>query len=110
MNPPSIPQSLPPLPKLNPSRLLRSPNSSNIEIHYCQQQIVCFTLKDDKELHRFVHTVELVDQSNQPLEEIRIRQEQFAYSQFQLALDKGLQQRIKSLVRKVHIGKLHCYV
>ena len=58
-------------------------------------------LKDDEELHRLVHTIELVDQSNRRLEEIRIQQDQFAFSQFQLALDKGLQKHIKSLVRKV---------
>ncbi len=61
--------------------------------------------EDNEELHRLVHTIELIDQSNHHLEEVRIRQEQFAYSQFQLALDKGLQQRIKSLVRKVRKRK-----
>ena len=55
-------------------------------------------LKTDEELHRLVHAIKLVDQSNRHLEEIRVRQEQFAYSQFQLALDKGLEQRIRSLV------------
>ncbi len=58
-------------------------------------------LEVDEELHCLVHAIELVDQSNRHLEEVRVRQEQFAYSQFQLALDKGLEQRIRSLVRKI---------
>ncbi len=45
-------------------------------------------LEDNEELHRLVHTIKLVNQSNHRREEVRIRQEQFAYSQFQLALDK----------------------
>ena len=63
-------------------------------------------LKTDEELHRLVHAIKLVDQSNRHLEEVRIRQEQFAHSQFQLALDKGLEQQIKSLVRKERRRKL----
>ena len=63
-------------------------------------------LETDEELHRLVHAIELVDQSNRRLDEIRVRQEQFAHSQFQLALDKGLEQRIKSLVRKERRRKL----
>ncbi len=48
-------------------------------------------LEDDEELHCLVHAIELINQSNHCLEEIWIRQEQFAYSQFKLALNKGLQ-------------------
>ncbi len=102
MNPPSIPQSLPPLPKLNPLRLLLSEFTKFFSI--ANNQLYAL-LEDDEELHSLVHTIELVDQSNHRLEEIRIRQEQFAFSQFQLALDKGLQQRIKSLVPKVRRRK-----
>jgi hypothetical protein len=47
-----------------------------------------------------VNVIELVEQSNRNLEEIRCRQEQFLLQQFQCALDKGLEQRIQPLVRK----------
>ena len=43
-------------------------------------------LETDEELHCLVHAIELIHQSNQRLEEIRIRQEQFAHSQFLLRL------------------------
>ncbi len=62
-------------------------------------------LETDEELHRLVHAIELIHQSNQRLEEIRIRQEQFAHSQFQLALDKGLERHIRGLTRKIRLRK-----
>ena len=57
-------------------------------LHYCQRTTV-YLLETDKELHRLVHTIELINQSNHCLEEIQIWQEQFAHSQFQLALQNS---------------------
>jgi hypothetical protein len=57
-------------------------------------------LEDNEELCHMVNVIELVEQSNRNLEEIRCRQEQFLLQQFQCALDKGLKQCIQPLVRK----------
>jgi hypothetical protein len=57
-------------------------------------------LEGDEELRRMVNVIELVEQSNRNLEEIRCRQEQFLLQQFQCTLDKGLKQHIQPLVRK----------
>jgi hypothetical protein len=57
-------------------------------------------LEKDEELHRLVHAIELIDQSNRSLEEIRNRQNQHIQQQFQLAIERGLEQCICLLVRK----------
>jgi hypothetical protein len=57
-------------------------------------------LEGNEELHCMVNVIELVEQLNRNLEEIRCQQEQFLLQQFQYALDKGLEQRIQPLVQK----------
>ena len=55
-------------------------------------------LDSDTELHRIVHTIELFHLSNQSLEEIRARQEQYILDQFELALRNGLHGRLSPMV------------
>jgi hypothetical protein len=57
-------------------------------------------LEKDEELHRLVYAIELIDQSNRSLEEIRNRQNQHIQQQFQLAIERGLEKCIQPLVRK----------
>jgi hypothetical protein len=57
-------------------------------------------LDKDTELYHIVHVIEVLTNSNRTLNDLRIRQEQYMLSQFQLALQNGLQGRLLPLVEQ----------
>jgi hypothetical protein len=57
-------------------------------------------LNKDTELYRIMHAIEVLTNSNRTLNDLRIRQEQYMLSRFQLALQNGLQGRLLPLVEQ----------
>ena len=57
-------------------------------------------LEGNADLRRIAYMLKVLGQSNRNLREIQQRQEQYARSQFKFALEQGLEQCIRSLVRK----------
>ncbi len=62
-------------------------------------------LNGNSELHRIVYGLETLYKANCALEEIRVQQELYLYSQYRLAMQLGLQQRIEPLVKAKHLCK-----